>query len=695
MRSDTLALAFSSPRFTSALQPGDHPLFARLIDACRAGDLAGAKRLVAAEVPVNARDAFDATPLYYASLTGHAAVVEFLLAAGATADPATFEGERTLYAALTDPIRALLRSHKLTKRLDERQDFALWLASLLTGTRMLHRPETDHDHHAAADFHPDFYFHLSDEIIPAHRFLLAARSSYFAANLATRWRDRNFARVKRRVDPAIFRACVKWFYTGHADQDAVDDSQYPEWIETCRFLHLHELRAEVEKIQAIHKERAAFEREHGRRRGAAVRVRLGGDRGLTGKIEGIMGDLGFLAGCLLAASERPDAEKWVRAFDDSQHASKTSNENQEWTHAEVLRLAREFAILRSSHPAITNPLDPPLPPAWSPLISQLVSAAAPDALLLLGPEHAKTKLLVHRGVPRSRSPYFSAMLSGHFADAESTSISLSEPSDPVVARAVLHFLYSDSLLLESEPDVHALLPATCLLLLPRMTSLVASWILHPTREQKWTKRDVLRLLESSERLGVGRVENWATARVAGRLEEYLFPAAPSPSSDDPADEDEETVRDVLVQMIADSAGWVRERQSADSIPLLDDLRYHLLKRFGVDETPGMPVFGGGRVESDMELYSRLVRGLDEIREELGVEIVDVYAPKEYEPDIVFGKGGEPGWVRAEVGEATEAWIAEETDEGWMDLTAGLLGDEEEEAAREEAWMERMGRRGRA
>jgi ankyrin repeat protein len=94
MRTQTLEMPFSSARFTSALAPADHPLFALLTLACRKGDLEGVKRLVANDVPINARDAWDATPLYYASFCGHEEVVRFLLKAGAQADPATFEGER-------------------------------------------------------------------------------------------------------------------------------------------------------------------------------------------------------------------------------------------------------------------------------------------------------------------------------------------------------------------------------------------------------------------------------------------------------------------------------------------------------------------------------------------------------------------------------------------------------------------------
>lgn len=633
MRTHTLGLPFSSARFTSALAPADHPLFHSLVTACRKGDLESVKRLVAnglyktrgrvshcgvpyqfhpprlPDVPINARDAFDATPLYYASLTGREDIVRFLLQAGAQADPATFEGERTLYAALNDKIRNVLRSHKFQKRLDERQDFALWLNSLASGTRLLH--SANYSSPEEADFPPDFVFHLSDEQIPAHRFLLAARSPYFCANLATRWKGKNYARVRSRVDIEVFRACIKWFYTGFAD-DNVNEELYPEWIKVAGQLKLDELKKQVEALQKLAEERAAWEKEHP---GRSVRLRLG-DRGLTGKVEGIMAELGFLAGCILAASQGETAkvEELARSAlpagdltgegplirhtgntgtlmtssHAQAHAHISSPAGRRSTqpspsHTDIQRLAHEIAALRSNFPPITDPLAPTPPPEPSSLVSQIVIASAPDTVLTIGPRDQPSTLLCHRGVLRSRSPYFSAMLSGGFVESMDNTpdgihrIRLEEPADPRVATSILHFLYSDCLYVPQDPvpSIHDLLPAPCLLLLPRLTSLVASYILHPSREKSWTRRDILLLLENAERLGVGRVEGWATMRVGSELEWYLFPGedggeivgGEQGGGGEEEEEEEETLREALVRMIADSAEWVREREEEDSVPV--------------------------------------------------------------------------------------------------------------------------------
>ncbi|KAI9009244.1 hypothetical protein DFJ74DRAFT_738802 [Hyaloraphidium curvatum] len=691
MRTTTLDLPFAAARFTSTLAPSDHPLFASLVLACRKGDLETVKRLIAADVPVNARDAFDATPLYYSALCGHEAVVRFLLGAGAQADPTTFEGERCLYGALTDSIRALLRNHKYSTRRDERQDFALWLAGLLAGSRLLHDP--GHESPALADFPPDFAFYLSGERIPAHRFLLAARSPFFAANLATRWRDADYARVRSRVDADVFRACIRWFYTGRAD-DTVPESLYPEWIRVCGALHLGELRAQVEELQRAAEERELWEREHphhGRHHHprTAIRAALGA-RNLTGKVEDIMGELAWLVGCLISSSLRGGAAPGPIAPEANGNVLRGPSKDH--SSSSILALERALAAFRATHPAITDPLSPPPIPEHGPLVEHLVAAARPDLLISVGPRTSPTLLRCHSGVLRSRSPYFSAMLSGGFSEPRAGLVRLEEPADPRVAVTVLHFLYSDALFVPQAldtPSVHDLLPAPALLLLPRLTSLVASYILHPARERAWDKRDVLRLLEAAERLGVGRVEAWATARVAAELEGYLLEGEEdAPEAE--GEEEEETLREMLVRMIAESAEWVREREEEDSVPLLDDLRYHLARRFGADDPlSSLPLFGRPQEESDTDgaLYARLAAELDAIREELGVQIVDVTAFEEPDEE-------QEVWEPAPVGKGTAEWIAEEADEGWMDGVAGVLGDEDEEAEREERRMAREEERGR-
>ncbi|EDV27386.1 uncharacterized protein TRIADDRAFT_20762 [Trichoplax adhaerens] len=84
-----------------------------LFRSCRTGDISKIQYLFEyCDIEVNLRDAWDATPLYYACLCGHKEIVQILLANGAKCNATTFDGERCLYAALYDEIRNLLRSRR-------------------------------------------------------------------------------------------------------------------------------------------------------------------------------------------------------------------------------------------------------------------------------------------------------------------------------------------------------------------------------------------------------------------------------------------------------------------------------------------------------------------------------------------------------------------------------------------------------
>jgi ankyrin repeat protein len=72
----------------------DSPAFRELCHACRVGDEKKAMEMINAGANLNARDAYDATPLILASLCGHYDLVVMLLEAGAMCERDTFQGER-------------------------------------------------------------------------------------------------------------------------------------------------------------------------------------------------------------------------------------------------------------------------------------------------------------------------------------------------------------------------------------------------------------------------------------------------------------------------------------------------------------------------------------------------------------------------------------------------------------------------
>ncbi|KTF72352.1 hypothetical protein cypCar_00037195 [Cyprinus carpio] len=146
-----------------------------LFSSCRKGDIARVRYLVEQrDVELNIRDKWDSTPLYYACLCGHEDLVQYLLANGAKCEANTFDGERCLYGALSDPIRRLLKE--------------------------------------------------------AHRCILSARSEYFAHMLETKWKGKSAINLKHPlVNPAAFGAIMQYFYTGRLDIDV-------NYVEDCKRL---------------------------------------------------------------------------------------------------------------------------------------------------------------------------------------------------------------------------------------------------------------------------------------------------------------------------------------------------------------------------------------------------------------------------------------------------------------------------
>ncbi|KAJ3322011.1 hypothetical protein HDU76_013975 [Blyttiomyces sp. JEL0837] len=256
MREEALLLPYEAP----LLRDDDHPLFEELCDASRKGDLAKVKRLVEVdEVPVNRRDKWDSTPLYYTALCGHIEVTQYLLHVGAHCDPNTFEGERCLYGALNDQIRNLLRSHRVTKAVDSSADYALFTYSMFTDPE---QHQTDITFTLPNAFTiPTSAFPNSNSAIPsfdAHRSVLAARIPFLAYELASRWKSSKVIQVKnRRVHVATFRAVLLWAYSGQLARD-VPETLIPDWLFLCRQWKLYELQSLIEKDQQTNAEKQSI-----------------------------------------------------------------------------------------------------------------------------------------------------------------------------------------------------------------------------------------------------------------------------------------------------------------------------------------------------------------------------------------------------------------------------------------------------
>jgi ankyrin repeat and BTB/POZ domain-containing protein 1 len=178
--------------------------------ACRSGNLEVVQFYVDIEKwSLFELDEWDSSPLYYACLAGHLPVVEFLLSRGqcvvphthelgARCDEATFDGSRCLYAALTQEIRISLRNHARVEH--EPDEFAVSMKALFqTGLK--------------SDVTFSFGPHLQP--LALHRFILAARSNFFADLFASKWRGQALVQISSpRMTRDVFNSLARFIYTG-------------------------------------------------------------------------------------------------------------------------------------------------------------------------------------------------------------------------------------------------------------------------------------------------------------------------------------------------------------------------------------------------------------------------------------------------------------------------------------------------
>ncbi|KAH8074008.1 hypothetical protein JL721_2565 [Aureococcus anophagefferens] len=183
-----------------------------LRQAAKQGDLETVLRLLEAkDVDVNALDAFDSTPLFYAALCGSLEVAELLLANGARCDAGTFVGERCYYAALNDDIRRALKAYgDVDFSKQQRHAYGKFLLRLRQERR----------------FH-DVAFHDGDErICSAPRVVLGARSPALRKRFLAKWRGAATVPAPASRHPGALRAVVDYACCGRfvADDALVGDA---------------------------------------------------------------------------------------------------------------------------------------------------------------------------------------------------------------------------------------------------------------------------------------------------------------------------------------------------------------------------------------------------------------------------------------------------------------------------------------
>lgn len=533
------------------------------------------------------------TPQDKASLCGHFEVVQLLLESGALCERDTFQGERCLYNALNDRIRNLLLSYDYSKSTDPLQPLASHMFSLLTREH----PQTSDILVAAAG--ASFYL---------HKFVLSARSPYFARKLSsapgtTSWR------LPSAIPPQAFEVAIKYIYLGEIPNDVGEgpgtgfsEEEVLEGIDKIsRQLEIKGLWDGILENgdRRLARQRRTDEVQNGRNQleawfsGNVLKHKVTIDTTKAGNVKWARGNAIFADVLLRANESEEDLDIELPLVEDLQRdESETGN---------------------------GIPIGPLVQASRSP------SRNRKPRKSVLFPVHRAMLL---------RAEYFLAMFSSAFREAQTTEHLqiISVDCSPEVLEVVLKFLYTEKTEIPLDIAIDVLFAADLFFIekLKLKAAVVISTLGNGSMSQIPTRSDAAETSSPEQgeldiydvvRAGwltrVPRLEEFGARYFAYRLEAYV---------------DEEDFAD----LVRESANRIQGRQETDTIELLDDIRYYLSERFRL------------RFEDS---------GLEDMMEEEATESMQ-FEPKT-EAKLHEDKGVEVGSMRN--GEATQGAVDKSSD----------------------------------
>lgn len=462
------------------------------------------------------------TPQGKASLCGHYEVVQLLLESGALCERDTFQGERTLYNALNDRIRGLLLSYDYSKSANPLQPLASHITSLLTREH----PQTS-----------DILVTAAGESFGLHKFILSARSPYFARKLSvapetTSWK------LPSAIPPQAFGIAIRYIYLGEIPNDVgggpgtgFSEDEVLEGIDKIsRHLEIVSLWDDI--------------LESGDRRLARQRRTEIVEKGRH-QLETWFSD-NVLKHKVTINTRKADSVRWDRS---------------NGVFADVLLRADESEDIRAVESSMVEvPQRKDLETGNGIPIGPLTQASRSSSRKsVLFPAHRAMLL---------RSDYFLTMFSSAFREAQTTEHLqiISIDCSPEVLEVVLKFLYMEKTDFPLDIAIDVLFAADLLLIekLKLKAAVVISTLGNGSMSQIPARLDVAEASRPEQeyldiydvvRAGwltrVPRLEEFGARYLAYRLESYI-------------DEDD------FADLVRESANRIKGRQETDTIELLDE-----------------------------------------------------------------------------------------------------------------------------
>ncbi|KAF1997854.1 hypothetical protein P154DRAFT_524407 [Amniculicola lignicola CBS 123094] len=587
------ALAKESLAVSSGKLKEDNPLdvtenFQIFCQACRRGDLKVCQEMVSAGVNINARDKFDYTPLILASLCGHYEVIQFLLENGALCERDTFQGERCLYNALNDRIRNLLLSYDYAKSTNPLQPLAAHITSLLARET----PRTS-----------DISLVAYDQTFELHKFILAARSPYFAKKLAaapatTTWK------LPHSIPSESLGVALQYLYFQEVSLRTAtfgldDESELTVINGIDKVSRQLEIERLFESITELSDRRALRQKRTEELDRGRDQLQMWFKENVskhkmvvdTDKVDNVQWDRenSIFADILLRADEEEDP------YDTDQTSNSPGPSESSSPSASAIRVA----------PGPLNGI--PVGPTRARSPSRQRS------------NRKSTLYPVHRAM-LLRSEYFLTMFSSSFREAQDTPhlqiVSLD--CSPQVLETILTFLYTERADFGLDIAIDVLFAADQLFIekLKHRAAVIISTLGNGASstvdsENSRGTTDAEEVVDIYEVIRAGwdtrtqRLEEFAARFIAYRLERFI-------------DEPE------FMELVQESARRVQARQETDTVELVDDIRYYLSERFRLRfEDSGLDEMMESATNASLE---NALQGLDINTEHVPADQKEAYVP---------------------------------------------------------------------